>query len=59
MNEIPPHADQVSPYPREILEIGAEILHALAERAARKGHTREMLDYLAAERKLLEGGPHG
>ena len=58
MKNTSPPADQGSQYPEDILEPGIEIIRANAERAARQGRTKDMIDYLAAERRLLEGEHH-
>lgn len=40
-------------WPSEVVEAGAALLRALAERAAARGRVREMLDYLSHEQRLL------
>jgi len=46
-------------WPPEVIEAGAALLRALAKRAAARGRVHDMLEFIAVEQRLLQGGPHG
>jgi len=59
MRAYEPDQSGAGEWPPEVVEAGSALLRALAERAASRGRVHEMLEFIAAEQRLLQGAPHG